>query len=333
MRLAFPLLFDILIVDDPDQIRWLNEHPDVLRPPDESGSFLLRLVNQLTVVAMSFEGQVLPVFLRRQDPGRARKQRELADALDEPTRVVNAETTWLGTYVAGYDSSKGEETSKSDASGDPDDTVGIYVQQWCGRLFDPRYIATPETYAAGRRVARFPTEPPWRKLGKRAKAQFASAKRTLADAADNDIHAIHATSIGMENIARSVRRMRSLAKRAGVTGRTAEEAMRQCLIVPPVLLRGCEREVQAPFLRVPLNRRSLVVFLLARAYDKSGDLTLAFLGDTWSACPAQHIVPHMLRAVWKSAIEVEAKRSPALETLRKATNVAVRVLRAVGTAG
>src|SRR6187402_1397890 len=218
MRLAIPFLFDILLVDDPDQIRWLNEHPDVLRPPEDSGGFLLRLVNQLTVAAMGFDGQILPVFLRRDDPSRARKQRELADALDEPTRVVGADTTWLGTYVAGYASSETEGASKSQASGDPEQMVGVYVQQWCGRLFAPRYIATLATYAAGRRVAHFPTEPPWRKLGKRAKEEFAAAKRTLADAAGNDIHAIHATSIGMENITRSVRRMRSLAKHAGVTG-------------------------------------------------------------------------------------------------------------------
>ena len=68
----------------------------------------------------------------------------------------------------------------------------------------------------------------------------------------------------------------------------------------------------------------------AAAYDKSGDLELAFLGDTWSACPARHVVPHMLRSVWKAAVEVEAKQNTPWTALRKVTNVATRVLRAVG---
>lgn len=105
--------------------------------------------------------------------------------------------------------------------------------------------------------------------------------------------------------------------------------MRQCLVVPPVLIRGCEREVSAPFLRKPLQSRTLVFFLLARAYHKSADLDLAFLDGTWSACPARHVVPEMLRSVWKSAVALEAQRNSGWHRIRRATNVARQLLRVV----
>lgn len=330
MRISVPLLFDILLVDDPDQIRWLNENPDVQRPPDASAGVLHWLVNKTTVEDLSFDGQVLPVFLKREDPMRERRQRELADALDEPPRVPPSDTQWLGAYVAGYALNERGEPRELADSKNADVLVGVYVQQWCGRLFDRRYLATIPSYEAGRLIAHWPTELPWRKLRRHVRQRFEAAKREIAEAAGHNVHAVHATTIGMENITRSVRRMRALAKRAGVTARTPEEAMRQCLIVPPILVRGCERELRAPFLRKPLNRRTLVVFLLARAYDKSGDLELAFLGNNWSACPAKHVVPHMLRAVWQAAVEVEAKRSSGWNSILRATSVAARVLRAVG---
>lgn len=329
MRLRFPVLFDILVVDDPDDIRWLNQHPDLQRPPDETAGPLQWLLNKMTVHALEFEGARLPVFLSREDAVRARKQRELTDALDEPERAPASDATWLGAYVAGYSVDAEGQVVQTDPP-DQEPLVGVYVQQWCGRLFDRRYRSSIATYEAGRVVARWPTELPWRKLKATTRQQFEHAKRDVAQAAGRNIHAIHATTIGMENITRSVRRMRALAKRSGVNARTPEEAMRQCLVVPPLLLRGCEREVRAPFLKKPLSRRSVVIFLLARAYDKSGDLELAFLGDTWSACPAQHVVPHMLRGVWQAARELEAKQSSAWNTIRKATHVATRVLRAVG---
>jgi hypothetical protein len=184
-----------------------------------------------------------------------------------------------------------------------------------------------ETYTAGRFIAQWPTVLPWR-AGK-LREQREAAKRDLAYAANHDIHCIHATSIGTENIARSVRNMRDLVDRVGASKRSPEEAMRQCLVVPPVLIRGCDREVTAPFLRKPLQPRTLVFFLLARAYQKSGDLDVAFLDDTWSACPARHVVPDMLRTVWKAAVEVEAQRNSGWHKIRRATNVARQLLRVV----
>jgi hypothetical protein len=72
-------------------------------------------------------------------------------------------------------------------------------------------------------------------------------------------------------------------------------------------LRGCSDVVVAPFLDRPLTPQSLVVFLVARAYATSGDLDVAFSSNTWSACPARHVIPDMLRVVWRAAHHDEAE--------------------------
>jgi hypothetical protein len=321
MRLRLLGLIDVLLVTDPDAIRWLNAHPDVVRPPDSRAGLLQWYVNRQTRTDLAFEGSILPVFLSRLDLSRARRQSELADALDEPARVPSAKSDWLGSFVAGLVSEA--ETAS--------DSVGVYVQQWCGRLFDPRFQATSATYAAGRMIASWPSSPPWRKGG-RARKRLDEAKRTLAAAAGHDVHCVHATSIGGENVTRSIRNMQALAAKVGLGTISAEQAMRQCLVVPPLLVRGCEREIRAPFLETPLTRRSLVVFLLAKAYAKSGDLDLAFLNDTWSACPARHVVPSMLQSVWNSAIQAKANQDTGWEKLRRATGIAKSVLRVVNGA-
>jgi hypothetical protein len=59
----------------------------------------------------------------------------------------------------------------------------------------------------------------------------------------------------------------------------------------------------------PLTRRTLVVFLLARARARSGDLDIAFLSGTWSACPARRVIQEMLREAWQMARQgVEAEQ-------------------------
>jgi hypothetical protein len=74
------------------------------------------------------------------------------------------------------------------------------------------------------------------------------------------------------------------------------------------VLRGCSRELRAPFLTTPLTPRTLVVLRLARAYARSGDLNDAFLGNSWSECPAREVIPEMLRNAWSAAQRQGARK-------------------------
>jgi hypothetical protein len=296
---------DVLLVDDPEHIRWLNDHPDIVRPLDSAAGPLHRLINGRLLKDLRFEGELLPVFLPRQDPQRARQQAQLFDELNESSDRLGVERQTLGEFVA---------------TGHGADAVGPTVQHWCGRLFSPVYRATDATYRAAQLIANWPTTPPWRAWLVKVRGQLDQAKRIVSAAAEGDRHRIHGTTIGMDNVAATLRRMRQLAEGlGGPSGRTPDEALRQCLRVPAVLVRGCEREVAAPFLDRPLTRQSIVLFLLARAYRTSGDLELAFLGGSWSACPARVAVPEMLRSVWKAATEAQEARQGALGALLDST--------------
>jgi hypothetical protein len=120
----------------------------------------------------------------------------------------------------------------------------------------------------------------------------------------------------MENVARTVRNLRKAAQSPDKQKLSPDDALRECLVAPPAILRGCAREVVAPFLEQPLTRSTLIVFLVAKAYASSGDLDVAFLSESWSACPARHVVPEMLRAVWHAAHHDEAEGKALLDTIQ-----------------
>jgi hypothetical protein len=95
--------------------------------------------------------------------------------------------------------------------------------------------------------------------------------------------------------------MRRAARLPELETASANRALARCLRAPPAVLRGCRRRIVAPFLAEPLTPRTLVVFLVARAFARSGDLDVAFLSGTWSGCPAHEVVLDLLREAWHAA--------------------------------
>jgi hypothetical protein len=294
-------LIDVVLVTNPEQIHWLNEHPDVTRPLDPTASWLHRIIERRLTSDLGFERGVLPVFLPRTDEARAERQAKLVEELEKARGSPGEETREIADFVAGKN-----ET--------PD--IGVAVQQWCGRLFFAHFRSAAEIYEAGRLLATWPSAPPWRTWTARLTGRLSSAKSELSNAAEGDPHCIHGTSIGMENVARTVRQMRKAARSLDKKKLSPDDALRECLAAPPAVLRGCDREVVCPFLDRPLTRRTIVIFLLAKAYAQSGDIDVAFLSKNWSACPARHVIPEMLRAVWYAAHHDEAK-----DTLIETMNV------------
>lgn len=286
VRIRVGRLIDLLLVSDPEQIQWLNAHASVDRALDPEASLLHRIVDRRLRVDMGFAAKLLPIFLGRKAPERAERQRALEQRLENLRGAPGPERDQLAGYVSG-------EAHV--------DEIGTVVQQWCGRLFFPDYQASRETYAAGRKLAGWPTTLPLRAFLDRESGRLEHAKDLLAAAANQDLHCIHGTSIGMENVARSVRKLRRAAHRGDQQAMSPDEILRHCLTAPPAVLRGCTTDLTAPFLTQPLTPRTLIVFLVARAYQTSGDLDVAFLRDGWSRCPAHDVIPEMLRALWHTA--------------------------------
>jgi len=285
IRIRFGKLIDVLLVSDPGQIQWLNAHANIDRAIDPRASPVHRFVDRRLRDDLGFGGKLLPIFLARGAPQRAERQRALEQRLENLRGAPGPERDRIAAYVSG----EGHV-----------DEIGVLVQQWCGRLFFPDYRASRETYAAGRKLAGWPTTLPLRAFRDRVSGRLDHAKDLVAGAASDDLHCIHGTSIGMENVARSVRRLRRAAHSSDRT-LSPDEILRHCLRAPPAVLRGCTAEVTTPFLDRPLTPHTLIVLLVARAYQSSGDLDVAFLSDGWSRCPAHEVVPEMLRALWHSA--------------------------------
>jgi hypothetical protein len=295
LRLRFFDLFDVLLVSDPEQIQWLNQQPSVTRPIDGSLGFLHRFIQQRLREDLGFGGKELPVFRARSDAEREQKQKQLEVRLEGLRGAPGEDRDDIAGYVSGH-----KQVPE----------IGVTVQHWCGRLFSSRFMSTGDTYEAGRMLAGWASAPPWQTWKDRVTGRLTRAKSLLLAAAEGDLHCVHATSIGMENVTRTVRKLRKAARQSDKQMLTPDEILRECLVAPPAVLRGCSEQLSVPFLDQPLTKRSLIVFLVARAYSISGDLDVAFLSDSWSACPARRVVPEMLRAVWHAAHhdEAEAKR-------------------------
>jgi hypothetical protein len=293
-RLRLGTLFDVLLVADRDEIGWLNEHADVSRALNPDASLLHRVMHRRLTVDLGFDGKVLPVFLPRSDPRRVERQRLLETELDGTRGLPGTERNDIADYVRGkkYFSE-----------------IGVVVQEWCGKLFFPNYHGSGELYDAAKLLATWPSELPWQAWFARLSGRLGNAKVAISTAAHGDLYCVHATSIGMENVARSVRKLRMTALDPRKKELSPDQAVRECLAAPPAVLRGCSRSIEAPFLERPLTERTLLVFLVAQSFARTGDLDDAFLAESWSRCPAHEVVPEMLRAVWYAAQE-EPKQEP-----------------------
>ncbi|HEX2675894.1 MAG TPA: hypothetical protein VHM19_04625 [Polyangiales bacterium] len=294
IRLRVPGLLDVVVISDPNQMQWLNQREEVVRPLNPNASWLHRLLDQRLRVDLGFDGGMLPVFRPRSDAERAAQQHALEQRLEALRGAPGPERDALADYVSGE-----HEANE----------IGITVQQWCGRLFNAHYKAVKESYEAGKLLAGWPSAPPWRTWKQRANGCLAQAKRDVSNLAEGDLHCIHGTTIGMENVTRSVKKLREAAKDPNKQLLSPDDILRECLVAPPAVLRGVTRQVEVPFLNKPLTTQSLVVFLVARAYAASGELDVAFLADSWSACPAREVIPEMLRTVWHRALHEEDEAS------------------------
>ncbi len=300
IRLQLPRLFDLLLVSDPEQIQWLNQHEHVTRALDPTQGILHRILHRRMRDDLGFRGELLPVFRARSDVRRVQREEELDVELRDLRGMPGKERDLISSYVCGH-----KEVGE----------IGEAVQQWCGQLFSSRYKSTLETYEAGKLLAGWMSAPPWKTIHARVSGRLNRAKAVLEAAAEHDLYCVHATSIGMENLVRTVRELRKAARDEDEQLLSADAVLREHLSVPPAVLRGCTYEVEVPFLASPITPRTLVVLLLRRAYLATGDLDVAFLSDTWSACPARKVVPEMLRAVWHAVHYDEAEAQRLMSTI------------------
>lgn len=289
-RLRLPPLLDLVVVDDPGEMDWLEREPAITRELSRSGGWLHRLLHARIYRTLMVSAEPLPVFSGREDGERAVQQDKLEFRLSTPGTAPPLDRDAmrvLARYVAGAGS---------------DEPVGVAVQHVVGRMFVPGYAATPESYAAARLLAAWPTADPVRAFWWCWSGRLARSRQLLWGLAESDPQCIHATTLAIHNLVEALDRMRGRLKDARRRDVTApEDAAAASLVAPRMLLRSCSSPVQAPFLKDPLLPGTLILFRLGKMHAGTADDGLAFARGRWNQCPAHSIVPRLLGEVWTSA--------------------------------
>ncbi len=128
-RIRVPWILDVVLVSEPSEIRALDNEPLIDRRFIPRGPLLNRLIVERIRRWFEIDGRLLPALLPRADKDRAKRQRELATALD-PTQ---GRALWTDLQLDALSAFVGGRGSYED--------MGITVQETVGRLFDPSYKA------------------------------------------------------------------------------------------------------------------------------------------------------------------------------------------------
>jgi hypothetical protein len=290
--LNVPLLARVALVDDPETIRFLNAAPGVDRAFTGRGPLINRWLQRRVSRDLRTRRGALPAFLPRDDAGRREAQAALAARLDEievDAIAAESEVSALGAAVAGAQA---------------EDEIGRLLQTVLGRLFAEDFTATPETWTAAKTIDGYPRLDPLRAAWARGSGRLGRALRAVSEPLGEDPHAVHAVSIAVHNIHRSLLAMRDALAYPVERARLDEERVAlRCLRAPAASLRVLTDPTQLPFRQTPAPVGTLLVFRLRKAAEARLDDATAFAAGEWSACPAQGYVRHLLRAVWRRARE------------------------------
>jgi hypothetical protein len=285
-RIRIPGIVDILRTDDPSVIRVLTEDPRLGRDFSAKGPLLNRLIAGRVRRAFHVAGIPFAAVAPRDYPGRADHQleleRKLADAasLGIPTP---GQLATLASYVRA-DLSEAE--------------LGRATQEMIGRLFEPGYKATPDTWEAACLLDAAPrTFNPLTRLRWALGGQIGRARGILQRGVGDNPAAMHATAVAVHTLVRSLREMRSLW-RTEVHSRKApaEVAVTRCLHAPQQVLRSWAKAGTSTVGDV--RPGSLAILQLDKARVRSPDAQMTFMVGNWAQCPANAWTTKLLAAVW-----------------------------------
>jgi hypothetical protein len=290
-RLRIPFLVDATIVGDDAEMARLNNDPALRRGLSGTGPWLHRLLAKRIRAHFSVPGGLLPAFEPLENHARASIQQK-----------VEAQLTQMASMPGIFDRHAVATLARYVAGGDPERPVGVTVQQIVGRLFDPSYTATRESYKAARVMNAVLSACPvnqLRVLWWRLSGQLAASRPLLWELAKRDPVVLHSTAIAMHNIVDSLKRMRAAMRADGPWQVTPAQAAAKALVAPSALLREC---VGATSGRSRLRPGTLVLFRLRRMHRGTNSNDLALSRGEWSQCPAHAVVPRLLEEVWQAAV-------------------------------
>ncbi|HEU4367114.1 MAG TPA: peroxidase family protein [Methylomirabilota bacterium] len=291
LRIRIPFVLDLAIVRDDAEMTRLNNDRDISREVSGTGGIFHRLIRKRIESLRVDAARRLPTF----EP-RANQAREAAQ------KAAEARLTALASTAQPFDRHAVATLARYVAGHDPAVPVGVTVQHLVGRMLDPAYVATAESYRAARDVAAVFSACPFRALRVlwwRLTGRLAASKQRIWDLAQNDPVVIHATALAMHQLVESLARMRKAMRTDGPWDTTPAEAAAWALSAPPRLVRECVMKTKGA---TRFRRGTLVFFRLGKIHKDTESNDLGFSRKQWSECPAHAIVPRLLADVWAAAV-------------------------------
>ncbi len=282
-HIRIPLIADLILTDDPQEIRHLAGHSALDRGFQSRGPLINQLLARRVRSALSLRGKPLPSAMMRKSPER----RETSDRL-------------AGMFTAG---NWNPDTLKQIAAyvrGNRNRPAGELAQEVIGRVFDPTFSANEHTWKAAQVIEdHLQSFNPVRRILRSFTGALRNAQKTLGDAFDGDLGAVHGTGIAVHNLALSLDRMRKDWADETLRSLTPEQAAQRAVVAPRTVLRATAHECDVS--AGQLRSGTLVAMNTRTATDKGMHADLAFLQNSWSRCPAQNWVFALLAETWKQA--------------------------------
>lgn len=281
-RIRIPALLDLLIISEGHEILAMADHPALDRGPLPHGPLLNHMIAGIPQTVLRTPTESLPSALPRGYEGRAAAQKALMERLASPApwdeESLDRVADWL----------KGRKTP-----------LGPACQQLIGRLFVPGFQADPATWHAATVLQRSLANPLLRFLWT-ITGGIRRARQTLSDRMNGDPAGVHAIGIAVHSLERAVTRLNEVWSDDSLRATISDAgALGFATSAPDTVLRHASGYAETAGGHVAPG--TIVLFRLDAEAHRLADPRLAFLSESWSACPAANLVPRLLAAIWARA--------------------------------
>jgi hypothetical protein len=285
-----PGLVDVIEVNEIREITWANQQNAIDRQLTSGLPMLNGLLINNLVGILSYRGKRFPTMLPKHDLARAHDQNELWEQLNAKAVLFRGgpvELEHLAEWLKGA-----QEIQR----------VGMLLQEVVGRVFEPSYKATEESWAAAVTMdGAIRMKSPLKQFVWKLTGRVQAARNVLAAKVAGDRAAIHGTGIAIHNLVAALKSMRTLYSDIGMRkSLSPEQAVHKSLAAPAGVLR--QATTAGSIFGCPFRKGTLFVLKLSEAFNRSGDEGVVFQRGSWNQCPAEQWVPALLTGVWVRAI-------------------------------
>jgi hypothetical protein len=294
-RIRIPGVIDLLISSDRSEIESLAQDPKLDRwYSDRSVPINSRILGQV-LDALQIGGKRFPTVSAKDAPGRAEAQEALWTRLSAMAPAYSAGPDDLSDLAA---------LVRGDVPADQVGLqVGLMVQRVVGRLFNPEFNATQESWNAAVVLDAAPRSVnPLHLAGLTSTKNDDDAKVLLAGMVAGDLAAVHAIGIAVHNLVSGVNLMQQLyADPSNRSALSPEAVSGRCVVAPATVLRQPTAPDSAGTEQFDIG--TLVALKLQNANLQTRDADMAFMRKSWSRCPAEQWVPALLEGIWRRACQ------------------------------